>query len=93
MSTIKEVAKMYDALLSIKALETPIKLDIRIPSRMALLLAMAIEQGLSGADPGNLFKKIISEEDQGKLVDLSMEILKKGELEEFYMKLKELGQG
>ena len=84
---------MYDALLSIRALEAPVKLDIKISCRMALLLAMAVEQGVSGSDPGNLFKKIVSEEDQGKLVELSMEILKKGELEEFYRKLKEVGQG
>lgn len=84
---------MYDALLSIKALEAPVKLDMRIPCRMALLLAMAVEQGLSGGDPGNLFKKIVSEEDQARLIELSMEILKRGELEEFYGKLKELGQG
>ena len=93
MSNVKEVAKMYDTLLSIRALEAPVKLDIRIPCRMALLLAMAVEQGVSSADPGNVFKKMVSEEDQGKLVDLSMEILRKGELEEFYKKLKELGQG
>lgn len=93
MSTLKEVAKMYDALLSLDALDEPVKLDIRIPCRMALLLAMAVEQGMSSADPGNLLRKIVSEEDQARLVDLSIEILKKGKLEGFYKKLKELGQG
>ena len=93
MSTIKELAKVYDALMSIKTLQTNVKLDLRVPARMTLLLAMAVEQGLSGNDPANLFRKLVSEEDQGRLVELTMEILKKGELEEFYQKLKELGEG
>ena len=93
MSTVKEVAKMYDALLSIKSLKAPVKMDMRITGTMALLLAMAVEQALSAADPGNLFRKMVSEEDQGLLVELTMEILKKGELEEFYQKLKGMGQG
>jgi hypothetical protein len=93
MSNVKELAKMYDALWSIKLLDAPVKLDIRIPCRMVLLLAMAVEQGMSSADPGNVFKKIVSEEDQGKVTALVLEILRKGELEEFYQKLRELGNG
>ena len=93
MSTVKELAKVYEALMSIKMLQSNVRLDLRVPARMTLLLAMAVDQALSGNDPGNTFRKLISEEDQGKLVELTMEILKKGELEEFYQKLKELGQG
>ena len=93
MSAIKEVVKMYDALLSLEALDELVKLDIRIPCRMALLLAMAVEQGLSGTDTGNPLKKIVSETDQASILELSAEILRKGKLEGFYRKLKELGQG
>jgi hypothetical protein len=92
MSTVKDVAKMYDALLSIKALNDPVKLGMQVPRRTMVFLAMAVDQALSGADPGNLFRKIVSEEDQGKIMEFVTEILKKGELEEFYQKLKELGQ-
>ncbi|MDO6431547.1 hypothetical protein Q4E93_13160 [Flavitalea sp. BT771] len=93
MSTVKEVAKMYDAVLSLRALHTNVKLDIRVPCRMVLLLAMAVEQGLSVTDPGNLLKKIISEEDQGKLLELTAEMLKKAEVEDFHQKLKEMAAG
>jgi hypothetical protein len=93
MSTVKEVSKMYDALLSLDVLDEPVKLDIRVPCRLTLLLALAVEQGLAGNDPGNFFKKVVSEEDQKKLLELTAEILKKGKLEGFYQKLKDLGQG
>jgi len=93
MSAIKEVSKVYDALLSLDALDDQIKLDIRVPCRITLLLALAVEQGLSAGDPANFFKKVVSEEDQKRLLELTAEILKKGKLEGFYQKLKDLGQG
>jgi len=93
MSTVKEVAKMYDTVLTLRALHTNVKLDIRVPCRMVLLLAMAVEQGLSATDPNNLLKKIISEEDQGKLLELTAEMLKKAEVEDFHLKLKEMAAG
>jgi hypothetical protein len=93
MSTIEQVGMMYDALLSIKALKDPVKLDIRIPCHLTLVLMLAVEQAISGSDPGNLFRKIVSEDDQTRLFDLAREILKKGELEDFYDKLKGMEAG
>lgn len=88
MSTVKDVARMYDAFASLKALKTPVKIELKVSGRLVLLLAMAVEQGLSGDDPGNLLRKIVPEEDRAGLLELAMEMLKKGELEEFYEKLK-----
>jgi hypothetical protein len=93
MSTVKDVAKMYDALLSIKALSEPVKLGMQVSRRTIVFLALGMDQVLSSADPANLFKKIVSEDDQEKVRQFVKEALTKGELEEFYEKLKELGQG
>ena len=92
MSTVKDVAKMYDALLSIKALSEPVKLGMQVPRRTIVFLALGMDQVLASADPNNLFRKIVSEEDQEKVRLFVKEALAKGELEEFYEKLKELGQ-
>jgi hypothetical protein len=93
MANVKEVGRMFNALLSLETLRSPVKLDIRIPGHLTLVLAMAVEQGLSSSDPGNAFRKIVSEEDQAKLLEVVMEILKKAGLEEFYKQLKEISQG
>ena len=93
MSTGKEVAKMYDAVLTLRPLHTNVRLDLRVPCRMVLLLAMAVEQGLSGSGPGNLLKELVSKEDQGKLLELTEDMLKKAGVEDFYQKLKEMGAG
>jgi hypothetical protein len=93
MAASKEVAKMYEGLLKIKALNANVKLDIRIPCRMTLLLAMAVDEGLEASAPDSLFRMLLSDEDGAKLEELCMEIVKKGELEEFYEQLKGMGQG
>lgn len=92
MSSVKDVAKMYEAVLSIKALSDPVKLGMQVQRRTIVFLALGMEQALSGSDPNNLFRKIVSEEDQEKLRLFVKEALGKGQLEEFYEKLKELGQ-
>jgi len=92
MSAMKEVAKMFDAALSLRALHASVKLDIRVPCRMVLLLVMAVEQGLSDAEPGNLLKTVVSEEDQGKLHELIAELLKTAGIEDFYEKLKQMAE-
>jgi hypothetical protein len=49
---------------------------------------MAIEQGASGGEAGNLLKKILSEDDLGALKKLGEEILQRAGLQDFYTKLK-----
>lgn len=93
MSNVKEVGRMFNALLSLETLRSPVKLDTRIPGHLTLVLAMAVEQALSSTDPGNTLRKIVSEEDQAKLLEVVGEILKKAGLEEFYKQLKEISQG
>lgn len=96
MANVKEAAKMYDALLSIKVLDAPVKLSLKISCRQALQLALVVDQGLSAAGPDNLVRKILPAEDQTSIMELVTEILKKGEVEDFYRNLRELlgpGQG
>jgi len=93
MSAIKELARVYDALMSIKTLKANVELDLRVPARMTLLLAMAVNQALSGNDPGNSFRKLVSEDDQARLVDLLREILKKKGVGGILLKIKGAGTG
>lgn len=90
---MKEVSRMYNALLSLETLHAPVKMDTRIPGHLTLVLTMAVEQALSSSDPGNTLRKIVSEEDQAKLLEVVIDMLKKAGLEEFYKQLKEISQG
>ena len=67
MSTSKEVVRMYDALLSLDVLDKPVKLDLQVPCRLLLELAMAVDQGVAAPDAVNLLKMIVSKEDLAKL--------------------------
>ena len=84
---------MFNALLSLESLRSPVKLDTKIPGHLTLLLMMAVEQALSNNDPNNTLRKIVSEDDQAKLTEVVMDMLKKAGLEEFYKQLKEISQG
>lgn len=81
---------MFNALISLETLRSPKKLEIKIPGHLTLVLAMAVEQVLSSNDPANVLRKMVSEDDQKKLVEVVMEMLQKAGLEEFYRKLKEI---
>jgi hypothetical protein len=93
MVASKEVVKLFDALLSLEALEEPVKLDVRMPCRLVLVLAVAVDLALSAPEGANLLKKVVSAEDLAKMEETVAEMLKRGKLEGFYRKLKELGQG
>ena len=82
---------MYQAMLKFPGSEKPVKLDIKMSSKMIISVAMAVEYAVSSNEPGNLIRRIMSEEDLGRLMEFSKEILKKGEVEEFYGDLKEMG--
>ena len=93
MSTTKDVAALYDLVLSSgPGMSDFIKLDTKISCRTALLMVMSIEQGSLSPDPANVLKKILSEDDLLDLTNISTEILKKGKLEILYSKLKEMAR-
>jgi hypothetical protein len=92
MSNVKDVSRLYDAALSLETLRSPVKLEMKVPGYLTLLLAMAVEWSLSSNEPGNYLRKVISEEDHGKLLEVVADLLKKTGLEEFYKKLKEINQ-
>jgi hypothetical protein len=84
MAAVQELEDLLDSFLKLRDLKRNVKLDLRISCKMGLLMAMAVEQSLTWADPANLVKRIISEEDRAKLQELAQEILEKSEAEEFY---------
>jgi len=89
MANVKEAVKVYDLLRNIKALDQPVKLTHKIAPRMALHLAMVVEQGLVSAGPDSLVKKVISDEEQGKIREFTGELLEKAEVGEFYKSIRE----
>jgi hypothetical protein len=92
MAMVQELEELMDSFLKLRDLKRNVKLDLRINCKMGLLLAMAVEQSLAWTDPGNLVKRIISEEDRGKLQELATEILQKSEAEEFYDLVKKMAK-
>jgi hypothetical protein len=92
MAMVQELEDLMDSFLKLRDLKRNVKLDLRINCKMGLLLAMAVEQSLAWADPGNLVKRIISEEDRARLQELATEILQKSEAEEFYELVKKMAK-
>lgn len=92
MSNKDVSVKAYEAMLGIRTLNKPFKLGVQVSGKTAIALAMAVEYAVSSTDQANLVRKILSEEDRGKLVALASEILKSGEVEDFYAAVKEIGQ-
>ncbi len=90
MAMVQELEELMDSFLKLRDLKRNVKLDLRINCKMGLLLAMAVEQSLAWTDPGNLVKRIISEEDRSRLQELATEILQKSEAEEFYELVKKM---
>ena len=84
MAAMQEMEELMDSFLKLRDLNRNVKLDLRIPCKMGLLLAIAVEQSLVWSDPANLIKRIVSEDDRAKLREVAAEILKKSEAEEFY---------
>lgn len=92
MANVQEHEELIDSFLKLRDLNRGVKVDLRISCKLGLFLAMAVEQGLQGADPANLLKRIISEDDRAKLQDLAGEILQKAEAEEFYGLVKKIAR-
>lgn len=92
MASVQEPEELIDSFLKLRDLNRNVKVDLRISCKMGLFLAMAVEQGLLWADPANLLKRIVSEEDRAKLQELATDILQKSEAEEFYDLVKKLAR-
>jgi hypothetical protein len=92
MASVQEPEELMDSFLKLRDLSRPVKVDLRITCKMGLFLAMAVEQSLASADPGNLMKRIVSDEDRTKLQDLAGEILQKAEAEDFYGLIKKIAK-
>jgi hypothetical protein len=92
MAMVQDLEDLMDSFLKLRDLKRSVKLDLRINCKMGLLLAMAVEQSLAWADPANLVKRIISEEDRTRLQELATEILQKSEAEEFYDLVKKMAK-
>jgi hypothetical protein len=84
MAVVMEQDEMMDLVLKLPGLNRNVKLDLRFPSKLGLLVAIAVKQSLNWADPANLINRLGSKEDRAKLEEVATEILQKAEAEEFY---------
>ena len=92
MAAAQDLEDLMDSFLKLRDLNRNVKVDLKISCKMGLLLALAVEQSLSWADPANLMNRIISDEDRVKLQELATEILHKAEAEEFYGLVKKIAK-
>jgi hypothetical protein len=93
MSSGKGVAAVYDAMLKTKVFKASVKVSANIPCKLAVALALAVEYAVASNDPGNLVGRILSEEERGQLLDFALGILRRGDVEDLYEIMKELGKG
>lgn len=92
MANVQDPEDLIDSFLKLRDLNRIVKVDLRMSSKMGLLLALAVEQSLLWADPANLMKRIVAEEDRAKLQEVATEILQKAEAEEFYGLVKKIAK-
>lgn len=87
----KEMAKIYDTVISIPGMSDAVKIDLKIPRRNVLLLSKVIERGLlakSPDDKSNDVLDIVSPAMLNELKGISEELLLKAGLSEVNEKLK-----
>jgi len=92
MLSEKEVALLYETLLSAPGMNDVVKLDLRIPRKNVLLLAKVIEKGLY-SKPGDTLEGLVHAAGDGSLEALrqiSSELLQKAGLSEMADKLHTL---
>jgi hypothetical protein len=92
MMNAKELASVYDTIMSIPGMNDPIKIDLKISRRNVLLLSQAINKALStepSADSVNLID-ICSSESKEELTAFSTECLHKSGLNELSDRLGKL---
>lgn len=92
MLSEKEVALLYETLLSAPGMSDGVKLDLRIPRKNVLLLAKVIEKGLQ-TKPGEALEGLVRAAGDGSLEALqqiSSELLHKAGLSDMADKLHTL---
>jgi hypothetical protein len=92
MMNAKELASVYDTIMSIPGMNDPIKIDLKISRRNVLLLSQAINKALSSeasVDSVNLID-ICSPESKEELTTFSTECLRKSGLNELNDRLSKL---
>jgi hypothetical protein len=92
MLNAKELALLYETLLSAPGMNDVVKLDLRIPRKNVLLLAKVIEKGLQ-TKPGEPLEGLLraaGEGSQEALQQISSELLQKAGLSDMNNKLHTL---
>ncbi len=90
MLSEKEVALLYETLMSAPGMGDRIKLDIRLPRKSVLLLAKVIEKGLQ-TKPGDTLEGLLLAAGEGsaeQLRELGAEVLAKSGLSNMATKLQ-----
>lgn len=88
----KELALLYETLLSAPGMNDVVKLDLRIPRKNVLLLAKVIEKGLQ-TKSGEALEGLLRAAGEGSLESLqqiSTELLHKAGLSDMHTKLHSL---
>lgn len=92
MLSEKEVALLYETLLSAPGMRDVVKLDLRIPRKNVLLLAKVIEKGLQ-TKPGEALEGLVraaGDDSLEALQQISSELLQKAGLSDMADKLHTL---
>lgn len=92
MLSEKEIALLYETLLSAPGMNDVVKLDLRLSRKNVLLLAKVIEKGLQ-VKPGEALEGLVRAAGEGSLESLqqiSMELLAKAGLSDMHSKLHSL---
>ncbi|GAB3427974.1 hypothetical protein [Niabella aquatica] len=92
MLSEKEVALLYETIMSAPGMNDAVKLDLRIPRKNVLLLVKVIEKGLQ-IKPGDSLDGLVRASGEGSIESLqqiSMELLQKAGLSDMAGKLHTL---
>ena len=86
----KEKMKIYEAVLSSPGMEDNVKIDFRISRKNILLISRIIEHGLSVDENKDEIFVQLPNENTEEIQKVREEMLRKGKLNEFDIKLKAL---
>jgi hypothetical protein len=91
MLSAKDVAIVYETLLTSPGMNEAVKITLNVPRRNALLLAKVIESGLNMKDDGQAgLLSVVTKESLFELSNISSDLLQKAGLTEMYEKLNSL---
>jgi len=88
MLSAKDVAVVYETLLTSPGMNDAVKITLNVPRRNALLLVKVIESGLTVKEDGQTgFLSVVSKESLMELRNISTELLERAGLSNLYEKL------